>query len=234
LGQQNRSNPSRITIQRVQSLQEQTYQALRTAILSGDFASGERLVEAQLATLLQVSRTPVREAMLQLQHDALITADVQGGLSVAQLSADDAGHLYDCRIGLEKIAVAEACKHIRSPQLKQLKKVLEKAEKSWGKPSHHLTPFQLLHMDYEFHRLLAESSGNPWLLSLLDQVFDQMALIRIRTMQHNPEVLEIRGEHRQIYEAVADRDATAAVKFIHTHLEASRVRVIQEIQQLQS
>jgi DNA-binding GntR family transcriptional regulator len=226
LGQQHRSNPSKSTIQRVQSLQEQTYQALRTAILSGEFASGERLVEAQLAEL--------REALCQLQHDALITADGQGGLSVAQLSAADAGHLYDCRIGLEKIAVAEACQHIHSSQLKQLKKVLEKAEKSWGQPSHNLTAFQLLHMDYEFHRLIAKNSGNPWLLSLLDQVFDKMALIRIRTMQHNPQVLEIRGEHRQIYEAIVDRDAVAAVKFVQTHLEASRVRVIQEIQDLQS
>jgi DNA-binding GntR family transcriptional regulator len=234
LGQQHRSNPSKRTIQRVQSLQEQTYQALRTAILSGEFASGERLVEAQLAELLQVSRTPVREALLQLQHDALITPDGQGGLTVAQLSAADAGHLYDCRIGLEKIAVAEACQHIRSPQLKQLKKALEKAEKSWGQPSHNLTSFQLLHMDYEFHRMIAQSSGNPWLLSLLDQVFDKMALIRIRTMQHNPQVLEIRGEHRQIYEAIADRDAVAGMQFVQAHLEASRVRVIQEIQDLQS
>ena len=87
-------------------------------------------------------------------------------------------------------------------------------------------------MDYEFHRLLAESSGNPWLISLLDQLFDKMALIRIRTLQHNPQVLEIRGEHRLIYEAIEVRDATAAVKFMHQHLAASRVRVIAEIQQL--
>jgi DNA-binding GntR family transcriptional regulator len=234
LVQQNRSNPSRTRIERVQSLQEQTYQALRTAILSGEFVGGDRLVESQLAEWLQVSRTPVREALRQLQHDALITADGQGGLSVAQLSAADAGHLYDCRLGLEKIAVAGACQHIRSPQLKQLKKAVERAENSWGKPSHNLTSFQLLHMDYEFHRLLAESSGNPWLLSLLDQVFSKMALMRIRTLQHNPQVLEIRGEHRRIYEAVADRDAIIAMKFIHDHLEASRLRVIQEIQALRS
>ncbi|MEB3295690.1 MAG: GntR family transcriptional regulator [Synechococcales bacterium] len=220
-------------IQRVRSLHEQTYQALRAAILSGEFVSGERLVEVQLAAAFQVSRTPIREAIRQLQRDNLVVTDEGGGICVASLSAQDAEHLYDCRMGLEELAVAQACVYITNTQIKHLKKAVEKAEKSWGKTTHHLTPFQLLHMDYEFHRLIAESSGNPWLISLLDQVFDKMTLIRIRTMQHNPKVLEIRGEHRQIYEAIAHRDPKAAVKFMHQHLEASRIRVVEEIQQLE-
>lgn len=231
---QDPSSYSNQPIQRVRSLHEQTYQALRTAILSGKLVSGERLVEAQLATIFEVSRTPIREAIRQLQRDNLVVADEGGGLCVASLSAEDAEHLYDCRMGLEELAVAQACVHITPAQLKQLKKAVEKAEKSWGKSSHHLTAFQLLHMDHEFHRLVAESSGNSWLLSLLDQVFDKMTLIRIRTMQHNPQVLEIRGEHRRIYDAIANRDAQTAVKFMHQHLEASRVRVVEEIQQLEN
>jgi DNA-binding GntR family transcriptional regulator len=220
-------------IQRGQSLHEQTYQALRSAILSGEFISGERLIETQLAASFQVSRTPIREAIRQLQRDNLVAVDENLGLCVASLSAVDAAHLYDCRMGLEEWAVAQACVHITNAQLKQLKKAVEAAEKNWAKPAHHLTPFQLLHMDYEFHRLIAESAGNPWLVSLLDQVFDKMTLIRVRTMQHNPQVLEIRGEHRRIYEAIADRQSATAVKFMHQHLEASRIRVIQEIQQLE-
>ena len=99
-------------IPRVQSLHEQTYVALRTAILSGELASGERLVESQLAVTLKVSRTPIREAIRQLQRDNLVIADDNGGLCVTQLSATDAGHLYDCRMGLEELAVAQACIHI--------------------------------------------------------------------------------------------------------------------------
>jgi len=101
-----------------------------------------------------------------------------------------------------------------------------------GKPSQ-LTNFQLLDLDYRFHRLLAESSGNLWLMSLLDQVFDKMALLRIQTTQNNREVLEIRTEHRRIYEAVAQRDAEAAVQAIKNHLVASIERVAREMQNLQ-
>jgi DNA-binding GntR family transcriptional regulator len=60
-----------------------------------------------------------------------------------------------------------------------------------------------------------------------------MMLIRVRTLQPNPQVLEIRGEHRWIYEAIADRQSLSAVKFMHQHLEASRIRVVQEINQLE-
>jgi DNA-binding FadR family transcriptional regulator len=97
----------------------------------------------------------------------------------------------------------------------------------------HQASFQLLHMDYDFHRLLAEGSGNSWLMSLLDQVFDQMVLLRIRTTQHNPGVLEIRGEYRRVYTAIVARDVAAATQAIRDHLTASKARVVQEVQQLE-
>jgi len=221
------------SIHRSQSLHEQTRQALRTAILSGELAAGERLVETQLANKLKVSRTPIREAIRQLQREKLVTPDANGGLCVATLSVTDAVHLYDCRIALEQLSVAEACRNGTNTQLEKLNLAVLQAEKTTGYAAHQLTNFQLLHMDYQFHRLLADSSGNPWLVSSLDQVFDMMALLRIRTMQHNPRVLEIRAEHRQIYQAVAERDAEAATQAIKEHLIASKERVVREVQQLE-
>lgn len=220
-------------LQRAQSLHEQTYQTLRTAILSGELASGDRLVETQLADSLQVSRTPIREAIRQLQRESLIVADDNGALRVARLSIADAGHLYDCRIALEQVSVAAACSHATTDQLEQLDLAIQQAEKSTEQEPHQLTNYQLLHLDYQFHRLLAESSANPWLVSLLDQVFDKMMLLRLRTMQHNPRVLEIRTEHRRIYQAIRDRDVLVAVQAIQEHLTASKERVIQEIQQIE-
>lgn len=60
-----------------------------------------------------------------------------------------------------------------------------------------------------------------------------MTLLRVQTTRHNPKVLEIRNEHRQIYQAIAQRDAEAAVQAIRSPLNASRQRVIQEVEQLQ-
>lgn len=221
------------SLQRNQSLQEQTYQALRTAILSGELTPGQRLIETHLAEKLQVSRTPIREAMRQLQHEDLIAVDSMRVLRVATISMTDAVQLYDCRIALEQLSVAEACQNATESQLKELELMVEQAEKLVNSKPSQLTSFRLLDLDYRFHRQLAQSSGNPWLVSLLDQVFDKMQLLRIQTTKNNPNVLEIRTEHRRIYEPIRERNLQAAVQAIKAHLMASKERVIKEVQQLQ-
>lgn len=221
------------SLQRNQSLQEQAYQALRTAILSGELAPGQRLVETQLAKKLQVSRTPIREAIRLLQHENLATINPNGILRVATISMTDAVHLYDCRIALEQLSVIGACQNATESQLQDIEVMVKQAEKRVQSKPSQLTTFRLLDLDYRFHRLLAQSSGNPWLVSLLDQVFDKMQLLRIQTTKNNPDVLEIRTEHRLIYEPVRSRNPEAAVQAIKKHLTASKERVIREVQQLQ-
>jgi DNA-binding GntR family transcriptional regulator len=217
------------SLQRQQALHEQTYQALRTAILSGELLPGVRLVETQLADKLQVSRTPIREALRQLQRDGLAVSDVRGGLYVTTISITDAGHLYDCRIALEQQSVADACQKGTEAQVRKLEQIMVKAEKILKNKPSQLLNYQLLDADYQFHRQIAEISENPWLQSLLDQVFDKMMLLRIQTTQHNPQVLEIRTEHQLIYEAIARQDSAAATAAIKTHLSASKQRVIFEL-----
>jgi DNA-binding GntR family transcriptional regulator len=220
------------SLQRNQSLQEQAYQALRSAILSGELPSGQRLIETHLAKNLQVSRTPIREALRQLQNEDLVVIDVDGVLRVATFSQADAIQLYNCRIALEQQSMLEACENATEAQFYSLSLMVAQAEKLAEEKTSQLTNFQLLDLDYRFHRLLAESSGNLWLRALLDQVFDKMMLLRIQTMQQNPDVLDIRVEHRRIYEAVAQRNVEAATQAIQGHLSAAKERVIQEMSYL--
>jgi DNA-binding GntR family transcriptional regulator len=220
-------------IHRQKSLYEQTYEALRLSILLGELAPGDRLVETQLAQRLQVSRTPIREAIRQLQQDGLITGDGVG-VYVTTLSVDDAIHLYDCRLALEQLAVSEACHMGTEEQFQRLEQLVIQAEVLLQNPNMQLTYAQQLEVDYQFHRQIAEASSNAWLVNLLDQVFDKMALLRIQTTRQNPGVLEIRLEHRHIYEAIAQRKSTEAIQAIQAHLTASKHRVVQAIQSLQA
>jgi DNA-binding GntR family transcriptional regulator len=158
---------------------------LRSAILLGEFLAGSRLIETQIAEKLQVSRTPIREALQQLQ--------------------------------LAKIELA-----------------IQQAENAIAQQPSQLTSYQLLHIDYQFHRAIAECSGNTWLALLLDQLFDKMALLRIQTVQQNLKFLEIHSEHRCIYDAIVQRDHEVAVAAISNHLMSSQTRAIREIEQLQS
>jgi DNA-binding GntR family transcriptional regulator len=222
------------SINRGKSLYEQVYQALRSAILAGSLPPGDRLVETQLAEWLQVSRTPLREALRQLQQDGLVTADVSGGLRVTTITADDAEELYDCRLALEALAVAGACANATPEQMEAIAACVVKAEGATANSHGSLPPEGLLDVDYQFHHLIAESSGNRRLVSLLDSLFDAMALLRIQTLQQNPSVLDIRLEHRQIYEAILTGDPTVAVEAITRHLKASKVRVVTEIEGTQA
>ncbi|MBW4658230.1 MAG: GntR family transcriptional regulator [Drouetiella hepatica Uher 2000/2452] len=217
-------------IRRSKSLHEQTYQALRTNILSGRLAPGDRLVETHLAQALQVSRTPIREAMRQLQREGLIIGDAQEGLRVTSISVIDTKHLYDCRMGLEQVSILGACQYASAEELHMIERYVLQAEKLMQRPDSELNSFQLLDLDYQFHHAIAVSSGNPWLVTLLDQVFDKMTLLRAQTTRQNPKVLEIRVEHRQIYQAIADRDVEAAAAAMQRHLMTSKVRVVQEVE----
>ena len=217
-----------IAIQRSPSLREQVYQALRKIILTGDLASGDRIVETKLAKRLNVSRTPIREAIGQLHREKLVVSHPNGGFKVTTLSIQDAVQLYDCRIALEQLSVASACELISPQQLKQLEQLVltaEATESESDKPDSQ----KLLDLDCQFHYLIAESSANQWLLALLKQVFDKMALLRAQTTKHNPQVLEIRLEHRQVYEAIADKNVELARETVKEHLTASKARVVREL-----
>ena len=103
-----------------------------------------------------------------------------------------------------------SCEQITDQQLKQLEKYLLLAEKLVESQSSKSDSLKLLEIDYQFHHLIAESSGNQWLLTLLEQVFDKMALLRVQTTKHNPQVLEIRLEHREVYKAIALKNSDLA------------------------
>lgn len=138
--------------------------------------------------------------------------------------------LYDCRLVLEQLSVTGACEHASQQQLKTLEQYVIQAEAIGPQDSEEKAMLQLLDLDYQFHHLIAKSSGNRRLVSLLNQLFGAMALIRIQTLKQNPSVLEVRLEHRQVYEAIAQKDAATATAAIQLHLLASKARVVKELQ----
>ena len=150
------------------------------------------------------------------------------------ISVLDAQQLYDCRIALEELAVKEVCRTATTLQISKIAQWVDKAENLLKEGFTKEKSPQMLEIDYQFHLAIVEGSGNKWLVYLLDQVFDKMKLLRIQTTQYNPRVLEIRTEHRQVYQAIAQRDVEKAVGLIREHLLASKERVIEELNNIVS
>jgi DNA-binding GntR family transcriptional regulator len=238
---------SKRRLRQSQSILKRTYQQLKNAILLGELSSGERLVETQLAERFQISRTPVREALRLLQHDNLVVTDDCGTVRVASISVPAATQLYHCRMVLEELAIREACLNATHEDLDELRDTMHQTEKliesvyqlsgsevsRSAEQQFKMIYHRLLDLDYQFHRLLAKSSKNTWLVIFLDQIFDKMLMLRTQTTKHNPNVLETRVEHHKIYEALVQRNVEAGVEAVREHLAASRNRVIRELKHMQ-
>lgn len=218
-----------------QTLHERVYIALRNSILSGQFKQGDRLTESKLAKQLQASRTPVREAIRRLQQEKLLTSEATDSVTIVEISLDSAIHLYDCRIALEQLAVTGACLRITPVQIGALEQNLLESEaalkeqvNSYGKAIADDARYDLkqLALNYEFHRLIAESSQNPWLISLLDQLSNQIKLLRLQILQIPIDVEIIQAEHWNLFNAIKNRDSETANQAIKEHLEFSKDRVI--------
>ncbi|NJO79941.1 MAG: FCD domain-containing protein [Cyanobacteria bacterium RM1_2_2] len=212
------------------TLYEQAYLTLRSAILAGEIDIQERLIETQLAERFQMSRTPIREAIRRLQQEKLLTSDSNGGIYVTKPALHDAIKLYDCRIALEQLAVMGACEHATNAQLQDLEQIVVQSA-NLEKQTEENRKNRLLDLNFRFHRLIAQSSDNPWLVPLLEQLSSQTRLLRIQTLSDTPDVIKIHAEHCQIYEAIANRDAETAVQSITVHLKASQQRITHIFQQ---
>ncbi|NEQ45967.1 MAG: GntR family transcriptional regulator [Leptolyngbya sp. SIOISBB] len=216
------------------------YTALRHEILSGQLLPGENLIEQSLADRFAVSRTPIREAIRQLQQEGLIESDNRHGIRVAVITIADAIHLYDCRLGLEQVAAMGACENATPPQLEALAYCLAQAQLAEPQPTAQYPQESAaasdnrLQIDRSFHHLIAEASGNPWLAQLLSQILNKMSLLGSTVTHRNPAVLEIWAEHQRIVDAIMAREPQVAAIAMRDHLIASKARVVQELQGLQS
>lgn len=226
-------NLSQIGLDQIGPRYEQAYLALRSAILSGDITANERLIETQLAEKLQISRTPVREAIRCLQQENLIQMDADGGLYVVKLSLKDAIKLYDCRIALERLAVVEACRNATDQQLQAIEENLALAESITAQDPNTIDIVRILALNCEFHQLITESSDNPWITSVLDQISRKITLIRVQTLKGLDQLIDIDTEHRRIYEAIAQRDQVTAEKEIVDHLRESQKRIFNVFKQIE-
>lgn len=211
-----------MTIVRASPLYEQAYAAIRDRILEGTYASGQRLVETELAESLQISRTPVREALRRLEREGLVEADARGGMAVARLEPADVARLYECRLALEAVAVRHAATRAGELELQAMELALEQVERtlSRGRPP---VP-DLLDQNVSFHRQIIACAQNPWLEHLWEQTCSRIGLFRAFVVGVASNGQAIAREHREIFERIRAGDADGAVAALEYHLVADQRR----------
>jgi len=198
---------------------------LKHHLLVGEFPLNVRIGEQRLADLLDVSRTPVREALLRLLGEGLVCRAPDGGYYPVAPDVIVAHHLYEVRRGLELQALQRpaltGARHERRALLE-----LQEDWQATAEESHEASASFVL-LDESFHVRLAEAAGNPTLVDLLRQVNERIRMVRMQDFLDVERIEATIWEHLGIVEAVIEGDLTEAEIRFCSHLDRS-VSVVEE------
>ncbi|CAG7648466.1 GntR family transcriptional regulator [Actinacidiphila bryophytorum] len=185
--------------------------SLKHAILTGELKPGQALVEADLAERLQVSKTPVREALKALAASGLVTTSAYRGAVVREVDQAHARCVYDMRLLLEPAAAARSAAAGRVGQ--DAAEALDQADRAADTADRSLA-------NRAFHRALYAGCGNPLLVKSLDDLRDQTALLSSAAWSRQPSWELEAAEHRAILEAAAARDAALVQDLTYRHIDS--------------
>ncbi|MBU2980193.1 GntR family transcriptional regulator [Lentibacter algarum] len=194
------------------------YEQIRSAIRTGKLKPGSRVTETHLAEWLNVSRTPIREAILMLEQDGLFQYAPRQGLIVSILNYEDVVELYAMREVLEGAAASLAAKYASDAELSILNEVLE-AEQSYTGDDQ----TQVVSLNRQFHQIVCFAAHNQFLIKSLGALDDSMMLLGPTTLAVADRHASALDEHSQIVAAIEARDAEAAEKAARNHIRSAQV-----------
>ncbi len=209
------------------SLREIVFKTLRQAILRGDLAPGERLMEISLANRMGVSRTPIREAIRKLELEGLVLMIPRKGAEVARISEKHLRDVLEVRRTLEELAVELACERMTEETIGQLVKAKEDFEQSISKED--ITT--IAQKDEYFHDIIYEATNNAKLVQMINNLREQIYRFRLECIKEEQMRMELCKEHNEIVKALKERDIKTAKKAVCEHIEQQGITVSRKIQQ---
>ena len=215
------------------TLSDQVTNQLRQTILDGRLKPGQRIVENEIAQAMEMSRGPVRDALRILESERLIVRYPRRGTFVAWLTLRDAEEIYSLRGSLETLAIEYAIKSATDKQIDELDQVVDQMAVTLKQD---YTRFEATDLDLQFHHVLCRISGHSRVLGSWTALRAQVRLLILTHRSLQPLDFRRTGVewHRQLVQALRDRDLDRAVQALRKHLAASFESVAQAIRQANS
>ena len=199
------------------SLRGRVFQRLREDILSGVYQEHDELREITIGEELGVSRTPVREALRQLELEGLVKIIPNKGAYVTGITLKDVADIYKIRSMLEGMCARWATKHITEKQIEELEEVLLLSEFHLQKRSSEQTD-QVTELDGKFHRILYEASNSRRLEHVLSDFHKYVQMARAMSVGEKNRAEKSIQEHREILEAIKEHDGEMAERLANRHI----------------
>ena len=216
------SNPS---LDSILPLRDVVFKTLRQAILTGELKPGERLMEIHLAEKLGVSRTPVREAIRQLELEGLAVMVPRKGAQVAHITEKNMSDVLEVRLVLDELAVSLACERITDEEIISLQKACEEFENAISSGDIH----NITSADVIFHDIIFSASRNSRLTQIVNNLAEQMYRYRFEYIKDASGWQSLITEHRMITDAIANRDKATAINAIHVHVKNQENSILRQI-----
>ncbi len=206
------------------SLRERTTNMLRTAILDGVFAPGQKLSERELCESLDVSRPCLREALQHLQAEGLITIVPHKGPEVTSISVPEVRDIYEVRASLESLAGRGFAMHATTAQKAALRAKLEELARLGDDGAMRLT------LKNQFYDILIDGCGNLVAGQMLKQLNNRVTVLRRISMSQPGRLPQTLQELDAIVAAIEQGDADAAARLCQAHVKKAAESVLRSIE----
>ena len=190
------------------------YQKIRKGILNGTWVPGQALTELMLSQLLQVSRTPVREALHQLELEGLIELRPNRGAVVIGINTSDIEDIYEIRTLLEERVAQRACLRAEAQDIETLREIVDLTEFYVERGSYD----KITEMDDRYHQYLYSLSGSRMFQKTLADLHTYVEPVRERSIREPGRAVAMLAEHRAIVEAMAAHNTEEAGRLMTLHI----------------
>lgn len=213
-----------ITVKTPPPLNKIAYEALRDSILNGHLKSGELYSEMALAGELGISRTPVREALLELSVQGLVTFLPRKGVIINHFTERDVEEIFEVRIAIELAVVEMLARKCKPADLSKIEHTLIDQRKAARYNDYSL----FLQADRDFHTHLSRLSNNRRLIAILDNIRDIVHLMGLQALAQEGRLDEVIVEHEQIIQTLKQLQPDKAREQMERHLDRSRRAVLDQ------
>lgn len=207
-------------------LRDVVFNTLRRAIITGEFAPGERLMEITLANRLGVSRTPVREAIRKLELEGLVTMIPRKGAQVAKITEKNLRDVIEIRCVLEEFAASLACERITEEEKAEMEQLHQQFVQS--AKTHDI--LDIVEKDEQFHDAIFRATKNDRLITIINNLREQFYRYRMEYVKDIEQHSILVKEHEELMTAIFQKDSETAKQIMRTHLKNQQDGVIQAIQ----
>lgn len=207
-----------------QSLRVEAHESIRNRILFFQLRPGDKIFEKDIASSLKMSRTPVREALLMLQNEGLVSCDNRLGYVVKKLTTTEVKEYLSLRETLELFAAPMVIKRITPSEIRSLEKNVNRTEASVKRNDFH----NIVKCESEFHEILYKSTRSAIFFETISSLIDKFQWLRAISLKAPGGVQDSLAGHKAMLKAIKDKNLGGFKKVTRSHIEGARRHALEQ------